>query len=72
MMYRYPYDVTRDGPGWLITFRDLPAVTDARREADIPRRAREVLWTILDGYIRDRRPLPPPSAGTRTVALPPS
>jgi antitoxin HicB len=62
-MFEYPYDVERDGSGWLITFPDVPGVnTDAETEAEIPQRAHDALWTMLDAYVRQRRELPAPTA----------
>lgn len=63
-MFDYPYTATRDGDGWLITFPDLPeAITDAETEVDIPTRARDVLWTVLDHYVHQRRELPAATTG---------
>lgn len=61
-MFDYPYDVTRDGDGWLITFPDIPGVnTDAETESAIPGRAHDALWTMLDHYVRNRIELPSPT-----------
>lgn len=65
-MFDYPYVATRDGNGWLVTFPDVPGVnTDAETEAEIPQRAHDALWTMLEAYVRQRRELPAPTYGPR-------
>ncbi len=58
----YPYAVRFREQVWGITFPDIPeAISYAERQSDAESVAHDVLWTVLDAYIRERRPLPAPS-----------
>jgi antitoxin HicB len=69
----YPYVVERDdNDTWLIRFPDVPeVVTYAEDESQIGLVAQDALWTVLDAFIRTRRPLPVPSKGQNVVDLGP-
>lgn len=55
----FPYDVTPDDPGYLISFPDVPeALTGADSEEDIEREARDCLATALAGYALEGRVRP--------------
>lgn len=62
-MVRYPVALEPDDNGTvMVTFPDFPeAQTFGENEADALARASDALATIVDGYIRARRPLPVPS-----------
>jgi antitoxin HicB len=62
-MVRYPVALEPDDNGTvMVTFPDFPeAQTFGEDEADALARASDALATIVDGYIRARRPLPTPS-----------
>lgn len=72
-MVRYPVVLEPDDNGTvMVTFPDLPeAQTFGDDEADAVVRASDALATIVDGYIRARRPLPAPSDGQRFAELSP-
>lgn len=59
-MVRYPVALEPDDNGTvMVTFPDFPeAQTFGENEADALARASDALATIVDGYIRARRPLP--------------
>lgn len=63
-MVRYPVVLEPDDNGTvMVTFPDFPeAQTFGEGEADALAHASDALATIVDGYIRARRPLPLPSA----------
>jgi len=73
-MSTYPYDVTPDGPGYLISFPDVPeALSGADSGENIERIAGDCLATALAGYALEKRPRPRPSrpaAGQHVVVLP--
>jgi antitoxin HicB len=60
----YPITLDRDDNGtWLVSFPDFPeAHTFGRDVPDALAHARDALATILDASIKDKRPIPPPSA----------
>ena len=62
-MVRYPVVFEPDDNGTvMVTFPDFPeAQTFGEDETDALAHANEALATIVDGYIRSRRPLPLPS-----------
>src|SRR5689334_10288229 len=72
-MVRYPVTLTPDDNDTiLVTFPDFPeaATFGADREEALAR-AVDALETVIDAYIRDKRPIPAASATAReTVALP--
>lgn len=72
-MVRYPVVLEPDDNGTvMVTFPDFPeAQTFGDDEADAVVRASDALATIVDGYIRARRPLPTPSDGQRFAELSP-
>jgi antitoxin HicB len=58
----YPATLERDDDTLLVRFPDFPeAVTFGVDEADALAHARDALATIVDAYIKDRRPIPTPS-----------
>ena len=72
-MVRYPVVLEPDDNGTvMVTFPDFPeAQTFGNDEADALGHASDALATIVDGYIRARRPLPAPSNGERFAELSP-
>lgn len=73
-MWAYRVILTPDTNGTLLVdVPDLPeAHTFGKNEAEALRRGRDVIATVLDARIRDRRPIPAPSpavAGQVTVAV---
>lgn len=70
-MVRYPVILEPDDNGTvMVTFPDFgEAQTFGDDEADALVRASDALATIVDGYIRARRPLPAPSDGQRFAEL---
>lgn len=71
----YPVAIESDDNGTLlVSFVDIPeAHTFASDEDEIAERATDCALTALEGYMKDRRPIPPPSHGLtgRAVVLPP-
>lgn len=58
----YPATVRRDdNDTWLVTFPDIEGVTYGDTLEEALAHARDALATILEAYIKDRRPIPPPS-----------
>jgi antitoxin HicB len=74
-MWAYPVTIERDDNGTLlVSFIDIPeAHTFAEDEDEITTRATDCVLTALEGYIKDRRPIPAPSRELtgRAVVLPP-
>lgn len=71
-MVRYPVVLAPDDNGTvMVTFPDFPeAQTFGENEVEALAHASDALATIVDGYIRARRPLPAPSATSgHTVEL---
>lgn len=62
-MWAYPITIDPDDNGtFLVSFVDIPeAHTFADDEAGIMTRATDCLLTALEGYMKDRRPIPTPS-----------
>lgn len=62
--------------GFVVTFRDIPeAITQGETEAEALEMAEDVLYSAMEFYFEDKRPVPLPSAakrGERMVDLPPS
>jgi antitoxin HicB len=65
----YPVRLERDGNDTiLVTFPDFPeAHSFGDDEADALLHARDVLATVLEAYIKDRRPIPRPSRHPRAT-----
>jgi antitoxin HicB len=62
-----------DNETWLVSFPDFPeAHTTGRDEADALAHAVDALATVVDAYLKDRLPIPPPSdvPGAPRVRLP--
>jgi antitoxin HicB len=58
----YPATVRRDdNDTWLVTFPDIEGVTYGDTLEEALAHASDALATILEAYIKDRRPIPPPS-----------
>lgn len=73
MPLEYPVTITPDDNfTFLVTFPDLPAVSYGDTIEEALHHAAEALGTILEAYLNDRRPIPPPSTGRSTyrVAVP--
>ena len=74
-MWGYPITIEPDDNGTLlVSFVDIPeAHTFADDEDEITARATDCVLTALEGYMKDRRPIPPPSREVtgRAVLLPP-
>lgn len=74
-MWAYPLTIERDDNGTLlVSFVDIPeAHTFADDEDEITTRATDCVLTALEGYMKDRRPIPAPSRELtgRAVMLPP-
>jgi antitoxin HicB len=74
-MWAYPITIEPDDNGTLLlSFLDIPeAHTFANCEDEITTRATDCVLTALEGYIKDRRPIPAPSRELkgRVVVLPP-
>lgn len=70
--YDYPVRLMPDdNDTFLITFPDFPEAQTFGRTADAAlAHAVDALATIVDAYIRARRPIPAPSPGKITVPLP--
>ena len=68
----YPVTITKDDNNtFLVRFPDVPdAITYGETKAEAIGRALDALLTIFDAYMKDRRPIPAPSAVTkRRVAV---
>ena len=66
----YPARLDREDDTIRVSFPDFPEVhTVGRDEADALRRGRDALATILEAYIKDRRPIPAPSARRATYQI---
>ena len=74
-MWAYPLTIEADDNGTLlVSFVDIPeAHTFANSEEEIAIRATDCVLTALEGYMKDRRPIPAPSRELtgRVAALPP-
>jgi antitoxin HicB len=74
-MWAYPVTIEPDDNGaLLVSFVDIPeAHTFADDEDEIATRATDCALTALEGYMKDRRPIPTPSRELtgRAVELPP-
>jgi antitoxin HicB len=74
-MWAYPITIEPDDNGTLlVSFVDVPeAHTFADDGDEITARATDCVLTALEGYMKDRRPIPPPSREVtgRAVLLPP-
>lgn len=72
---RYPaqLEAAEEG-GFVVTFRDIPeAITQGETEAEALEMAEDVLYSAMEFYFEDKRPVPMPSAlkpGERMVSLP--
>lgn len=75
-MTKYPVRIDPDGPGFVVSFRDIPeALTQGDTIEEARAAAADALLTAMDFYIEDHRKVPPPSAqqeGEELVALPAS
>lgn len=74
---RYPakFEPAEEG-GFVVTFRDIPeAITQGDTKAEAMEMAEDVLYSSMEFYFDDQRPVPMPSRaqkGERQVELPPS
>lgn len=75
-MLNFPAKLSKDGGGWLVTFRDIPeALTSGATKEEALSMAFDALLTAMDFYFEDQRQVPVPTkarAGEVVVALPPS
>ncbi|MEK6788754.1 MAG: type II toxin-antitoxin system HicB family antitoxin [Pseudomonadota bacterium] len=73
---RYPLTIVPDTSGYLVTFADIPeAITAGDTLQEALDMARDALFTALEFYFDDNRPVPMPSApvkGQDVVELPAS
>lgn len=73
---KYPFTLTPDGPGYMVTFPDIPeAITYGETESEAIELAYDCLVTALDFYFDDMREVPAPSEardGQYIVTLPAS
>ncbi len=69
---KYPVRLTKDDNGTiLVSFPDFPeAHTFGDTRAEALALAEDALATVIDAYIKDRRPIPEPSTTSRGVELP--
>lgn len=72
---RYPAQLeAADEGGFVVTFCDIPeAITQGETEAEALEMAEDVLYSAMEFYFEDKRPVPMPSAlkpGERLVSLP--
>lgn len=71
---RYPaiFEAAPEG-GFVVTFRDIPeAITQGDTEAEAMEMAEDALFSAMEFYLEDKRPVPLPSAalpGERLVTL---
>lgn len=77
MVYIYPATITKEGPKeYLVTFTDVPeAITSGATEAEALIEGKDALTQAFLFYLKDRRPVPPPSAlnkGTHAIAPAPT
>jgi antitoxin HicB len=73
-MFTYPVTLTAEDGGFVVTFPDLPGVTEGEDEGEALARALDALETVLSMLIDDRKDIPEPSPvrrGQRSVTLPP-
>ena len=69
-MLSYPAKLTRDGDGWMVSFRDIPeALTGGDTREEALAMAADALLTAMDFYFEDRRPVPAPSEARRGELL---
>lgn len=71
MVFSYPIDLTPDDNDTILAiFPDLPGATFGKDRDDALAHAVDLLETILNGYMQDRRdiPFPSPADGRPTVA----
>lgn len=63
----YPVKLARDDNNTLrVRFPDFPeAITHGNDSTDALERAKDALATVIDAYIKDRRPIPTPSVPPR-------
>ena len=69
---KYPVRLSKDDNGtFLVSFPDFPeAHTFGDTKAVALARAEDALATVIDAYIKDRRPIPDPSTHGRGVEIP--
>jgi antitoxin HicB len=75
MKYPALFTLAAEG-GFVVTFRDLPeAITQGDTEHEAMEMAEDVLYSTMELYLDDKRPVPLPSkakSGEKFVFLPPS
>ena len=73
---RYPLTIAPDTTGYLVIFADIPeAITAGETLQEALYMARDALFTALEFYFDDKRPVPMPSTpakGQDVVELPAS
>ncbi len=61
-MFSYPARLTKDGAGYVVSFRDIPeALTEGATRKEALEMAADALATAMDFYFEDRRAVPAPS-----------
>ncbi len=75
-MLIYPARLTKDGTGYVVSFRDIPeALTSGDTKEEALDMASDALATAMEFYFENRREVPSPTApkkGEELVALPAS
>jgi antitoxin HicB len=65
-MFRYPARIGAAGPGYTVSFRDIPeASTSGASLEEVCDMAADALATAMDFYFDDKRPVPLPSRPRR-------
>ncbi len=76
MVLSFPARITPDGPGFMVTFPDIPeAITCGDTYEEALDMGADALATAMDFYFEDKRPVPQPSRlkrGQVLIHLPPS
>ena len=75
-MFMYPFILTPDNGGFVVTFTDIPeAITQGETEDEALAAAKDALESAIDFYLEDKRAVPKPSKakrGQRVIELPAS
>ena len=75
-MFMYPFILTPDNGGFVVTFTDIPeAITQGETKDEALAAAKDALESAIDFYLEDKRAVPKPSKakrGQRVIELPAS
>ena len=67
---KYPAKFTKDGTGFVVTFRDIPeAITQGDTHDEAIEMAEDVLLAAMDFYFEDNRQVPSPSKPKKDEVL---